>query len=215
MALPKIQPYALPTASELPGSKPQWIADRSRVALLVHDMQNYFIRSFTPASEPVTTVVSNINRLRALCENMGIPVFYTAQPGDQNQLDRGLQRFVWGSGMSSADNNPDIFEDVSPASHETVVTKWRYSAFQRTSFTEMMNVRKLDQLIITGVYAHIGCLLTAADAFMKDIEPFFVADAVADFSREKHDDACKYVSGHIASVLTTEQLILQLSGKSQ
>lgn len=50
-----------------------------------------------------------------------------------------------------------------------------------------------NQLIITGVYAHIGCMTTATDAFMRDIKPFMVADALTDFSRDEHLMSLKYV----------------------
>jgi hypothetical protein len=39
---------------------------------------------------------------------------------------------------------------------------------------------------VCGVFAHIGCLLTAADAFSLDFETFLLADAVADFSLSDH-----------------------------
>ncbi len=47
--------------------------------------------------------------------------------------------------------------------------------------------------MITGQYAHIGCMTTATDAFMRDIKPFMVADALADFSRDEHLMSLKYV----------------------
>lgn len=43
-----------------------------------------------------------------------------------------------------------------------------------------------DQRISCGMYAHLGVPPTAADAFMNDIQPFVVADAVADSSAEEH-----------------------------
>ena len=40
-------------------------------------------------------------------------------------------------------------------------------------------VRGRDQLLVTGVYAHIGCTATVVEAFQRDIEAFSAADAVA------------------------------------
>lgn len=64
-----------------------------------------------------------------------------------------------------------------------------------------------NQLIITGVYAHIGCMTTATDAFMRDIKPFMVADALADFSRDEHLMSLKYVAGRSGRVVMTEELL--------
>ncbi|MDU2785662.1 MAG: isochorismatase, partial [Enterobacter sp.] len=43
MAIPKLTAYALPTAAELPTSKVNWAFEPERAALLIHDMQEYFL----------------------------------------------------------------------------------------------------------------------------------------------------------------------------
>lgn len=207
--LPRAVAYNLPVEHELPPSRVEWAVDRKRAALLVHDVQDYFLDVFHPAGEPRTPLLAAIRRLRDRCDALGIPVFHTAQPGRQDPRDRGLQAHLWGPGMADP-ASVRITPQLAPGPHHTVLTKWRYSAFQRTTLEPMLAARGRDQLLVTGVYAHIGCLLTVADAFMRDIQPFLVADAVADFSREHHDEALAYVARTCGRVLSLDRLLEEL-----
>ncbi|MBO1074559.1 isochorismatase family protein [Roseomonas marmotae] len=208
--LPTIPSYPLPSAGDLPVPRAPWRPERRRVALLVHDMQQYFVRPYQRDAAPLAPAVANIARLIAHARAHEIPVFYTAQKGNQDRRDRGLQADLWGPGMTDAPEHQPILPELAPAPGDFVLTKHRYSAFQRSNLETLMRVRGRDQLVVTGIYAHIGCMLTAAEAFMRDIEPFFAADATADFSEEKHRMAIGYVAATCAVPMTTEQLLATL-----
>jgi trans-2,3-dihydro-3-hydroxyanthranilic acid synthase len=55
-------------------------------------------------------------------------------------------------------------------------------------------------LLVCGVYAHVGCLVT----FSHDIQPFLVADAVADFSPQYHQLALSYAAERCAATPETD-----------
>ncbi|SNR82489.1 isochorismatase family protein [Puniceibacterium sediminis] len=210
MGLPRIAPYDLPTASELPTPRAPWAFDPARAALLIHDMQGYFCAAFDASAAPLSPALANIVRLASACRSAGIPVFYTAQHGNQDRRDRGLQADLWGPGMQEIPEHTDILPELAPQDGDFRLVKHRYSAFQRSNLETLMRVRGRDQLLITGIYAHIGCLATAAEAFQRDIEPFFVADALADFSREKHEMALNWVAACSGVPVMTQSLIDQL-----
>lgn len=207
MAIPELQAYTLPEASDIPANKVNWAFEPSRAALLIHDMQEYFLNFWGEDSAMMAKVVANIAALRDFCKQHNIPVFYTAQPKEQSDEDRALLNDMWGPGLTRSPEQQRVIAALAPDEHDTVTVKWRYSAFHRSPLEEMLKESGRDQLIITGVYAHIGCMTTATDAFMRDIKPFFVADALADFSREEHLMSLKYVAGRCGRVVMTEELL--------
>jgi bifunctional isochorismate lyase/aryl carrier protein len=171
-------------------------------------MQEYFVRAFTDA--PIDEIIENIATLLAACREAGIPVVYSVQPPRQSVAERGLLMDFWGAGLGVGEN--EIVERLRPRDGDHVVTKHRYSAFHRTDLAPTLRRVGRDQLVISGVYAHLGCLLTAADAFMADIQPFLVADAVADFDAEHHDLALRYAAERCA-VLTLSDDVVDAFGR--
>jgi isochorismate hydrolase len=206
--IPPIEPYPLPSADDLPRNTAQWSADPDRAVLLVHDMQRYFLRPF-PASLR-DQLVGNAALLRERAVAAGMPIAYTAQPGGMTDEQRGLLKDFWGPGMRVDPADREVVEPLAPGPDDRVFTKWRYSAFFRSGLLEWMREQDRDQLIVCGVYAHVGVLMTTVDAFTHDIRPFLVADAVGDFSAEYHRMAVEYAAQRCAVVTTTEAVLTQL-----
>ena len=211
MALPKIAPYSYREQEHQ--NRVNWRVDSARAALLVHDMQRYFVRAFELERDgqplpdaQINIAIANIRRLLDAAHAANIPVYYTAQPPRQNPADRRLLTDFWGDGLQD-DENAQILDELAPTEADTVLTKWRYSAFVRSPLEEQLKDLGRDQLIIGGIYAHIGCLTTALEAFMRDIQPFMVADALADFTEKEHRMACEYASGRCARVLNTAEAL--------
>ena len=211
MALPKIAPYSYREQEHQ--NRVNWRVDPARAALLVHDMQRYFVRAFELERDgqplpdaQINIAIANIRRLLDAAHAANIPVYYTAQPPRQNPTDRRLLTDFWGDGLQD-DENARILDELAPTEADTVLTKWRYSAFVRSPLEEQLKDLGRDQLIIGGIYAHIGCLTTALEAFMRDIQPFLVADALADFTEKEHRMACEYASGRCARVLNTAEAL--------
>lgn len=204
MSIPKIAGYTMPQAPEFYANKTNWEIDPQRSVLLVHDMQQYFLEFYDLTAEPIPELIKNTQALIAAARAQNIPVVYTAQPGDQTPEHRQLLTDFWGTGLKADPNLTKIHDDVAPAEQDIVLTKWRYSAFKFSDLEQRMQGWNRDQLIICGVYAHIGCLMSAAEAFMLNIKPFLCGDALADFSREEHDMALKYASIRCAQVEPTE-----------
>ncbi|MFG2503222.1 isochorismatase family protein [Streptomyces sp. NPDC048441] len=202
--IPPIAPYPLPAAGELPANTADWSIDPGRAVLLVHDMQRYFLAPFPPSvREPLT---ARARMVRQRCAALGVPVAYTAQPGGMTVQERGLIRDFWGPGMGTTPADREIVGELQPAEGDWELVKWRYSAFVRTDLLERMRAAGRDQLILCGVYAHVGVLATAIDAFSQDIETFLVADAVADFSADHHRMALTYAAERCAQVVTAKEV---------
>lgn len=205
VGIPLITEYPLPVGDRQPANVAHWAVDPNRAARLVHDMQRYLLE---PLPERMRKeLIHNAAVLRESCAERGIPVAYTAQPGGMSDGDRGLLMDFWGPGMRAADADREVVEELAPRPGDLVFTKWRYSAFQRSSLLEWMRAAGRDQLILCGVYAHVGVLSTALDAFANDIQPFLVADALGDFSEADHELALDYAARRCGVIVSVEGVL--------
>lgn len=214
MSAGEVSCYTLPNQAELPENVAPWSFEPSRSALLIHDMQRYFLRMFPGEGDPVPQLIDNIASLRENLSVQGVPVFYTTQPGGMTSSERGLLQDFWGRGMTTSPRDRDVVDQLQPRDEDRVLTKWRYSGFHRTGLYRQLLELGRDQLVVCGVYAHVGVLATAVEAFTLDIQPFLVADATADFSRWHHDLALDYAAARCSSVTTTVLLTGRLPRES-
>ncbi|WP_162902300.1 isochorismatase family protein [Facilibium subflavum] len=190
----------------IPSNQPlNWQIKKEKCALLIHDMQRYFVHALP--TEPALEMTRAIVKILRWARYNRISIFYSAQPGRMTTEKRGLLADLWGSGMYSTEEDRQIIDDLFPSHDDVVLTKWRYSAFYQSDFADMLSECQCDSLIITGIYASVGILATAIEAFSRDIRPFIVADGIADFTQSGHQKAVDYMADNCAQILAAMDVV--------
>ena len=129
-----------------------WRVDARHAALLIHDMQRYFLRGYESA-EFVERLVGRIARLREQCDALGIPVYYTAQPGDQRPEDRGPGCREFGNALEAATRADDARPDEPLTQTETLPPRPDATGLGTTSeFVHFIRQRNVQDVTIdTGL----------------------------------------------------------------
>ncbi|WIB65846.1 isochorismatase family protein [Curtobacterium sp. MCBD17_040] len=205
--LREVEDYQLPAGGDIPAPLVPWAVDPKRAALLVHDMQVYFLNAFASAPALRRELIENTRAVLVAARAAGVPVIYSAQPGSMTPEQRGLLVDLWGPGMQATEDERAVIAELAPTAEETVLTKWRYSAFHRSPLLDTLHNAGRDQLIITGIYAHLGVIATALDAYANDVQTFIVADATPTFSEAEHRQALDFAATSCAVVAGTADVV--------
>lgn len=205
-----IAPYTLPSGECLADNKIVWPLSAERAVLLVHDMQNYWLDLF----DDQASVIKPVARLLQLFRTFKLPVVYCRGERARTRFERGLGLTVWGDGLNAAhvtEHDCAIADAVAPDAESYVIEKSRHSAFFKTPLEELLRKMNRDQVIVCGVFAHHGVMVSSIDGYMRNFQMTLVADALGDYSEAEHRFALKYVAQLCGSISIVEDIERLLS----
>jgi len=185
--------------------------DKERSALLVIDMQKFFL---DPASPTFTcgglAIIGPLKRLIDAFRMAKRPVIYTKHVHHPDLLDAGIMQWWWKGMCLEGSAESEIYNDIAPLPHEKVVLKHRYSAFYNTDLETVLRCLKIEDIVIAGIMTNMCCESTARDAYYRDYKVFFLADATGSINEEMHLASLLNLSFGFAFVTTTNAVIEQL-----
>jgi isochorismate hydrolase len=155
-----------------------------RAALLVLDMQEYFLRERSHAFIPsAPAILPNLQRLIRDFTAHNRPVIFTRHVNtdeDAHMMSR------WWRDLIRADSPDSAIAASLDTSKGIVIPKTQYDAFYNTPLEETLRSRGVEQVIVTGVMTHLCCETTARSAFVRGFEVFFCVDGTATYTEELH-----------------------------
>jgi len=180
-------------------------------ALIVIDMQRYFLETASHAFIPMATeIVDNVRSLVAEYHRKEFPVIFTRHALLQSESP-GMMASWWGDNLYDDDEMSRISPALRVEKGDAVVRKTRYNAFTGTDLDGILRRRGVRSLLITGVMTHLCCETTARDAFVRDFKVFFVIDGTATQSEDLQIASLKTLTDGFAIPVTTKEVLEWLS----
>ena len=158
--------------------------DPQRSALLVLDMQAYFLEAASHAFIPsASAILPRLCRLAAVYAVRRLPVFFTQHVNTAQNA--GLMA-AWWRELIQPDSPRSQIAPQFDLSQGRVLQKSQYDAFYQTDLERMLRRQGINQVVIGGVMAHLCCETTARSAFGRGFEVFFLVDGTATYSEAYH-----------------------------
>ncbi len=186
--------------------------NRDKSALMVVDMQNFFLDSqsptFTCGGIPI---LPNIKRLIQLYRDNQRPIIFTRHVHHPGHLDSGIMGWWWKGMCIEGSPESEIHPEIAPLPSEKVILKHRYSAFYNTDLETILRVLRIEDLVISGVMTNMCVESTSRDAYYRDYRVFIPADGTGSINEEMHLASLLNLSFGFAYVTSTEAIISGVS----
>ena len=196
--------------------------DGPKTALVVVDMQTYFMGEGQPSECPVAReIVPNVNRLAGATRRAGGTVIWVQTHSGPESLDfwsADYQRATPESakarvdGMAPGGSGFDLWPALDVRADDVIFPKTRYSAFMPdpTKLKSVLDSRGLDTLLVTGVATCTCCESTARDAMMLNYRTMMVSDGNAAPDDDLHNATLNQFYLQFGDVQSTDEVIALL-----
>lgn len=197
-----------PLWSPLRAVKPRWCFPPEKTALLVLDMQHYFLSPDSHAWIPAgTTIIPAISAMQDYFLERGRTVVQTRHCN--NVGDAGMMALQWRELL--AKENP-LSLIIPELAHPRIpcLEKSQYDAFYRTGLEKRLRREGIAAVVICGVMTHLCCESTARSAFCRGFGVFIASDATAAYNRHYHDASLLNLGSGFAAIQPWREILERL-----
>jgi isochorismate hydrolase len=163
--------------------------DRNRAVLVVIDVQERLM----PVIHDRFAVEQNLERLIRGVHILGVPTLVTEQ-------------YVKGLGATVE----PLRRALEEASGYRPMEKQCFSAHGCDAFSTQLSALERDQILLTGVEAHVCVYQTALDLMNAGLEVTIVADAISSRTAQNKEIALRRLLGEGAKLASTEMVLFEL-----
>ena len=185
--------------------------DLSKSALIVIDMQNFFLQESSHAYVPSSKdILSNVNQLISLYSECDFPVIFTRYAQNKGE-DAGIMGRWWRDTVYDGDPEAELYSEILLPDNAVVIQKNKYDSFAGTDLKEILIEKDINTVLISGVMTHLCCETTARSAFTNDLMVYFVIDANATVNEQLHLSSLKTLANGFAVPCLTTDIINKIT----
>ncbi len=196
--------------------------EADRTALVVVDMQNYYMAEGFPNEAPVArAIVPNVNRMAAALRAAGGRVVWIqtdsrealAKWGNHHRYkltpERAANRIRL---LSESDEGFKLYRTLEPKAEDLYVRKIKFSALvgESSNLDKVLRDNGLENLLIAGTKTNVCCESTARDASMMEYRVVMLSDGTATSTDEEHAAALNGFQISFGDVMTVDEAIARL-----
>lgn len=203
------------------------VMDPAKTALIVIDMQNYFMKPGFLGEVPMARqIVPHVNRLAAALRDRGAHVIWVKNATNDTRENWSVMhdclmtpqnRDLRYATMDLAHEGHALWPELDVRPEDAHIVKKRFSAFIEGSSDIVSHLRQrgIDTLLIGGTATNICCESSARDAMMLNFKVTMVADALATYSDAEHNASLMTFYSIFGDVQTVDEAIASLDRGAQ
>ncbi len=182
-------------------------------ALIVLDMQDYFLSDSSHAYIPsASVIIPPINLLINEYFSQNLLVIFT-QNINTSQNSQMMSKW-WKDLITEGSQFAEIAKDIEKEKG-IVISKSQYDAFYETNLENILKEKLVKQLVITGVMTHLCYETTARSAFVRGYEVFFPVNGTATYNEKFHLASLANLSHGFAVPVVMEDLINKFKNNNE
>ncbi|HEX4554297.1 MAG TPA: isochorismatase family cysteine hydrolase [Xanthobacteraceae bacterium] len=198
------------------------VIEPAKTALVVIDMQNYFMKPGFQGEVPMARkIVPTVNRLAAATRELGGHVVWVRNTTSGTReswsvlhdwLQTPERRDRRYASMELGEEGHALWPELDVRPEDAQIVKKRFSAFiQGSSDIEAyLRGRGIDTLLIGGTATQVCCESSARDAMMLNFKVVMVPDALATYSDDEQNASLRAFYSNFGDLQTADEAIASL-----